>query len=105
MFDTLVLASNNAGKLKEFSALLARLGITVKPQGELNVPECPEPHFTFLENALEKARHASRVTGLPAPPVIPAWKLVHVCDAVGVALAAAYQPGKQVTLALARGRR
>lgn len=66
MFDTLVLASNNAGKLKEFSALLAPLGIKVVPQGELGVPECPEPHITFLENALEKARHASRVTGLPA---------------------------------------
>ncbi|GGY14526.1 RdgB/HAM1 family non-canonical purine NTP pyrophosphatase [Paludibacterium paludis] len=66
MFDTLVLASNNAGKLKEFSALLAPLGIRVVPQGELGVPECPEPHITFLENALEKARHASRVTGLPA---------------------------------------
>ena len=66
MFDKLVLASNNAGKLREFSALLAPLGVTVIPQGQLNVPECPEPHFTFLENALEKARHASRVTGLPA---------------------------------------
>lgn len=66
MFDQLVLASNNAGKLKEFSALLAPLGIRVTPQGELAVPECPEPHHTFLENALEKARHASRVTGLPA---------------------------------------
>ncbi|TCP14809.1 XTP/dITP diphosphohydrolase [Crenobacter luteus] len=66
MFDRIVLASNNAGKLKEFSALFAPLGITVIPQGELGVPECPEPHHTFLENALEKARHASRVTGLPA---------------------------------------
>lgn len=66
MFDRIVLASNNAGKLKEFSALFAPLGITVIPQGELNVPECPEPYHTFLENALEKARHASRVTGLPA---------------------------------------
>lgn len=66
MFDKLVLASNNAGKLKEFSALLAPLGVTVIPQGQLNVPECPEPHYTFLENALEKARHASHVTGLPA---------------------------------------
>ncbi|KZE32898.1 RdgB/HAM1 family non-canonical purine NTP pyrophosphatase [Crenobacter luteus] len=66
MFDRIVLASNNAGKLKEFSALFAPLGIAVIPQGELGVPECPEPHHTFLENALEKARHASRVTGLPA---------------------------------------
>ncbi|RXZ44831.1 RdgB/HAM1 family non-canonical purine NTP pyrophosphatase [Crenobacter cavernae] len=66
MFDRIVLASNNAGKLKEFSALFAPLGIKLVPQGELGVPECPEPHLTFVENALEKARHASRVTGLPA---------------------------------------
>ncbi|EEG09505.1 RdgB/HAM1 family non-canonical purine NTP pyrophosphatase [Pseudogulbenkiania ferrooxidans] len=66
MFDRIVLASNNAGKLKEFSALFAELGVAVHPQGEFDVPECPEPHHTFLENALEKARHASRITGLPA---------------------------------------
>jgi XTP/dITP diphosphohydrolase len=66
MFNQLVLASNNAGKLREFTALLAPLGVTVLAQQSLNVPECPEPHCTFLENALEKARHASRVTGLPA---------------------------------------
>ncbi|MBV8047373.1 MAG: non-canonical purine NTP pyrophosphatase, partial [Paludibacterium sp.] len=66
MFDQLVLASNNAGKLREFSALLAPLGIRVVAQKDLNVPECPEPYGTFLENALAKARHASRVTGLPA---------------------------------------
>lgn len=66
MFDKLVMASNNVGKLKEFSSLLAPLGIQVIPQVELQVPECPEPHHTFLENALEKARHASRMTGLPA---------------------------------------
>jgi XTP/dITP diphosphohydrolase len=66
MFDQLVLASNNAGKLREFSALLAPLNIRVLAQRDLDVPECPEPHCTFLENALEKARHASRVTGLPA---------------------------------------
>jgi len=66
MFDRIVLASNNAGKLKEFNKLFAPLGIHLVPQGELGVPECDEPHHTFLENALEKARHASRVTGLPA---------------------------------------
>lgn len=61
----IVLASNNAGKLREFSALNA-LGIEVVPQGQLNVGEADEPHPTFVENALEKARHASRATGLPA---------------------------------------
>ncbi|MBA8734332.1 RdgB/HAM1 family non-canonical purine NTP pyrophosphatase [Chromobacterium violaceum] len=66
MFDQLVLASNNAGKLKEFGALFAELGVTVRPQRDFDVPECAEPHHTFLENALEKARHASRLTGLPA---------------------------------------
>jgi len=61
-----VLASNNAGKLREFSALLAPLGMELLAQGELGVPEIDEPHITFLENALAKARHASRLTGLPA---------------------------------------
>ncbi|HUG56866.1 MAG TPA: RdgB/HAM1 family non-canonical purine NTP pyrophosphatase [Candidimonas sp.] len=61
-----VLASNNAGKLKEFSAILAQAGIEMIAQGELGVPEAPEPFFTFVENALAKARHASQITGLPA---------------------------------------
>ena len=61
-----VLASNNAGKLREFSALFAPLGIELVPQGELGVPEAEEPHVTFVENALTKARYASRLTGLPA---------------------------------------
>ena len=64
--STLVLASNNAGKLKEFGELLAPLGFIVKPQREFDIPEAQEPHCTFVENALEKARHASRLTGLPA---------------------------------------
>ncbi|WP_434779856.1 RdgB/HAM1 family non-canonical purine NTP pyrophosphatase [Neisseria sp. Ec49-e6-T10] len=66
MFDKLVLASNNAGKLREIQAFFEPYRIEVIPQGQLNVPECPEPHFTFLENALAKARHASEYTGLPA---------------------------------------
>jgi len=61
-----VLASNNPGKLREFSALFAPLGIELVPQGELGVPEAEEPHVTFVENALAKARHASQLTGLPA---------------------------------------
>lgn len=61
-----VLASNNKGKLREFNALFAPLQIEVVAQGALGVESCPEPYFTFLENALTKARHASRVTGLPA---------------------------------------
>ena len=66
MTQRLVLASNNPGKLKEFGEILAPLGFELIPQGELNVPECPEPFASFVENALEKARHASRLTGLPA---------------------------------------
>ena len=66
MTQRLILASNNAGKLKEFSQILAPIGFTLHPQGEFNVPEAEEPFATFVENALEKARHASRLTGLPA---------------------------------------
>ncbi|KAF3999413.1 RdgB/HAM1 family non-canonical purine NTP pyrophosphatase [Glaciimonas immobilis] len=66
MSRPLVLASNNAGKLKEFGQLLAQVGFDVHPQGEFNVPEADEPYFTFVENALTKARHAARFTGLPA---------------------------------------
>lgn len=61
-----VLASNNAGKLREFAALLGAAGIELIPQGELNVPEAEEPYPTFVENALTKARHAAKLTGLPA---------------------------------------
>ena len=66
MTQRLILASNNAGKLKEFSEILGPIGFTLHPQGEFNVPEAEEPFATFVENALEKARHASRLTGLPA---------------------------------------
>lgn len=62
----LVVASNNPGKLREFGQLLAPLGWDTVAQKTLGVPECEEPHHTFVENALEKARHASRLTGLPA---------------------------------------
>lgn len=66
MTQKLILASNNAGKLKEFNELLSTVGFSVHPQGEFDVPEADEPHCTFVENALEKARHAARLTGLPA---------------------------------------
>jgi XTP/dITP diphosphohydrolase len=64
--NRIVIASNNPGKLRELAALLAPLGIEAVPQGELGVTEADEPHETFMENALAKARHASRATGLPA---------------------------------------
>ncbi len=62
----LLLASNNAGKLAEFRALLAPLGCAVLAQGDLQIPEAAEPFDTFLENALAKARHASALAGMPA---------------------------------------
>ncbi|MFZ3218432.1 MAG: RdgB/HAM1 family non-canonical purine NTP pyrophosphatase [Rhodoferax sp.] len=62
----IVLASNNPGKLAELQAMFAPLGCTLVPQGELGVPEAPEPHRTFVENALDKARNAAHHTGLPA---------------------------------------
>jgi len=64
--DRLVIASNNPGKLRELGSLFAPLGVAVVPQSELGVAEADEPHDTFLENALAKARNASRATGLPA---------------------------------------
>ncbi|MBA3903763.1 MAG: non-canonical purine NTP pyrophosphatase, RdgB/HAM1 family [Rhodocyclaceae bacterium] len=66
MFTKLVLASNNPGKLREFAALFAPYHIEVLPQSAFDVPEAEEPHVTFVENALAKARHTSRLTGLPA---------------------------------------
>jgi len=62
----IVLASNNAKKLKELDAILAPLGWELIPQGELGIPEADEPHVTFVENALAKARHAARLAGMPA---------------------------------------
>ena len=62
----LVLASGNPGKLRELGALLAPLSIEVVPQARLGIEEAQEPHASFLENALAKARHASRAGGLPA---------------------------------------
>lgn len=66
MTARLVLASNNAKKAAELQALLEPLGLQVIPQGELGVAEAEEPHVTFVENALAKARHAAETTGLPA---------------------------------------
>src|SRR5690554_288449 len=61
-----VLASDNAGKLAEFSAILSQANVVMTPQGELDVSPIDEPHVTFVENALAKARHASEQSGLPA---------------------------------------
>lgn len=66
MTKKIVLASNNQGKLKEFYQILSPLGVELYSQSEFDVPEADEPFFTFVENALAKARHASKLTGLPA---------------------------------------
>lgn len=64
--EKLVVATSNAGKLREIRAILAPLALEVIPQSALGVADADEPHFTFVENALVKARHASAATGLPA---------------------------------------
>ena len=64
--NKLVIASNNPGKLREFGQMLAPLGIEVLTQAQLGIAETEEPHCTFVENALAKARHVSAACGLPA---------------------------------------
>lgn len=66
MPHTVVIASNNAGKLREINRLLAPFGFNVIPQSQYNIPEAEEPHPTFIENCIAKARHASMLTGLAA---------------------------------------
>jgi XTP/dITP diphosphohydrolase len=62
----LVIASNNSGKLREIDRILQPLGLEVLPQSAFNIPEAEEPHCTFIENCLAKARHAAEHSGLPA---------------------------------------
>lgn len=66
MLQKIVLASGNKGKLKELREMLSPAGLDVRPQSDFAVSDAPEPYLTFVENALNKARHASRETGLPA---------------------------------------
>lgn len=65
MFSKIVLASSNAGKLREFSQFFNDNNIELISQNEFNIPECLEPYNTFIENALAKARHAAKYSGLP----------------------------------------
>ena len=62
----IVIATSNPGKLREFQQMLAPLGIEIVPQSQLGIAEADEPQATFVENALAKARHASRLSGMPA---------------------------------------
>lgn len=66
MLTKIVLASNNKKKMKEMNELLSPLGIEVVSQASLNISSAEEPFFTFIENSLAKARHASKESGLPA---------------------------------------
>jgi len=66
LIKKIVLASNNLGKLSELQAMLGSTGLQLVRQSELAIPEAEEPHRTFVENALAKARHAARLSGLPA---------------------------------------
>lgn len=66
MMQKIVIASGNPGKLREIRRILEPLGLNVAPQSDFGVPECPEPHVTFIENCIAKARHASLHAGLPA---------------------------------------
>jgi len=80
----IVIASNNTAKLREFAEMLQPLGLTAIPQREFNIPEAAEPHVTFIENALAKARHASRLTRLPALADDSGICAVALCGAPGV---------------------
>ncbi len=64
--EKLVLASSNAGKLREIQAILGPLGCEILTQSALGIPDAEEPHLTFVENALAKARHAAALSHLPA---------------------------------------
>ena len=66
LFSEIVLASSNAGKIKEFTAFFAPYGVQIVPQKMLNIVDTEEPHCSFVENALAKARHAAKHSGKPA---------------------------------------
>jgi len=83
-FPRLVLASGNVGKLREFRRLLSPLRIELVPQGELGISDADEPHATFVENALAKARHASRLGRLPALADDSGVCVAALCGAPGV---------------------
>jgi XTP/dITP diphosphohydrolase len=80
----LVLASGNPGKLKEFGALLATSGFEVVPQGQLGIDDAEETGLSFVENALLKARHAARASGLPALADDSGLCVAHLAGAPGL---------------------
>ena len=80
----LVIASNNPGKLRELQLTLASLTIEILTQAQLGIDEAEEPHCTFIENALAKARHVSRISGLPALADDSGLCVDALCGAPGV---------------------
>jgi XTP/dITP diphosphohydrolase len=80
----IVLASSNPGKLKEFGALFAGAGLDVVPQASLGVDDAEETGLSFVENALLKARHAARATGLPALADDSGLCVAHLAGAPGL---------------------
>ncbi len=93
MSTTIVLASNNAGKLREMRALLAGLDFEVRPQGDFGVPEAEETGLSFVENALLKARNAAQHTGLPALADDSGIVIDALCGAPGIYSARYAGPG------------
>ncbi len=91
----IVLASNNAKKLAELQALFAGLPVELVTQGSLGIPEAEEPHPTFLENGLAKARHAAALSGLPALADDSGLCVDALCGDPGVA-SAHYAPAPRV---------
>lgn len=79
-----VLASNNAGKVKEFQQLFAGRGIDVIPQSRFAIPDAEETGLSFIENAILKARHASRLSGLPAIADDSGLEVDHLRGAPGI---------------------
>ena len=101
----IVLASNNAGKLAELQALLAPLGVAVRTQGSLGIAAADEPHETFLENALAKARHAARLSGLPALADDSGFCVAALGGQPGVVSARWAGPARDFAAAMARVQR
>jgi XTP/dITP diphosphohydrolase len=98
--QTVVLASGNAGKLRELGAVLAPLGVTLKPQAQFNVPEVEESGLSFVENAIIKARAATRHTGLPAIADDSGLEVDHLNGAPGIYSARYSGAGDQANNAL-----
>ena len=82
--NKIVLATGNKGKVKELSELLSEQNIEIVPQSDFNVPDVPETGTTFVENAIIKARHAAKITGLPAIADDSGLEVDHLNGAPGI---------------------